>query len=57
MSDWVQIHRHFPVGALLGGWLYARWLRFRRWLHYLFGNSRRRWRVVVPLLAEARIVE
>ena len=48
MSRWEQIHRHFPLRALLAGWLYARWLRTRRWLRYLLGGSRRRWCVACP---------
>jgi hypothetical protein len=57
MSRWEQIHRHFPLHALLAGYLYARWLRGRRWLWYLLGGSRRRWQTVSVLPAQVRIVE
>jgi hypothetical protein len=57
VSRWEQIHRHFPPHALLAGYLYARWLRSRRWLWYLLGGSRRRWQRTVVLFAEVRIIE
>jgi hypothetical protein len=57
MSRWEQIHRYFPLRALLAGWLYIRWLRVRRWLCHLSGGSRRRWQMVSPLPARARILE
>lgn len=57
MSRWEQIHRHFPLRALLVGYLYARWLRIRRWLRYLLASSQRRWQTAVVLSAEVRIVE
>ena len=56
MSRWTQIHRHFPLRALLAGYLYARWLRLRRRLHYLWGTSRQ-WQTMVPWTAGMRIVE
>ena len=56
MSRWTQIHRHFPLRALLAGFLYGRWLRLRRRLRYLWGTSRQ-WQSVVPLTAQMRIVE
>lgn len=57
MSRWEQIHRHFPPHALLAGYLYARWLRTRRWLRYLLGSSRRRWCMACPAPMQVRIVE
>jgi hypothetical protein len=57
MSRWQQIHRYFPLRALLAGWLYARWLRARRWLRYRLGNSRRQWCAVYPVLTRTHIVE
>ena len=57
MSRWEQIYRYFPLRALLVGWLYIRWLRVRRWLHYVRGGSRRQWHVVYAVPARVRILE
>jgi hypothetical protein len=57
VSRWEQIHRHFPLRALLVGYLYARWLRIRRLLRYLLGSSRRRWCTACPAPTQIRIVE
>jgi hypothetical protein len=57
MSRWQQIHRYFPLRALLAGWLYARWLRACRWLRYRLGNSQRRWCAVYTVQGNVRIVE
>ena len=57
MSRWEQIYRYFPRRALLGGWLYIRWLRARRWLWYARGGSGRQWRVAAAIPARTRIVE
>ena len=57
MSRWEQIYRYFPLRALLAGWLYIRWLRVRRWLHYVRGGSRRQWHVVYAVPARVRILE
>lgn len=56
MSRWTQIHRHFPLHALLIGYLYGRWLRLRRRLSYLLGTSRQ-WQNVIVLNAQVHIVE
>jgi hypothetical protein len=57
MSRWEQIHKYFPLHALLAGWLYARLLRARRLLRYLLGGSRRKWCVACRAQGHARIVE
>ena len=56
MSRWTQIHRHFPLRALLAGYLYSRWLRLRRRLRYLWGQSRQ-WQTMVVLTARVHVVE
>ena len=56
MSRWTQIHRHFPLRALLAGYLYGRWLRVRRWLRHLWGRSRV-WQTVPVLTARLHVVE
>ena len=56
MSRWTQIHRHFPLRALLAGYLYSRWLRLRRQVRYLWGKSRQ-WQTMVVLTAQMHIVE
>jgi hypothetical protein len=57
MSRWEQIHRDFPLHALLVGWLFARWLRMRRWLCYLLGNSQRKWCAARPASTQVRVLE
>jgi len=56
MSRWTQIHRHFPLRALLAGYLYGRWLRLRRRLRHLWGRSRV-WHTVAVLTARLHVVE
>ena len=56
MSRWTQIHRHFPLRALLAGYLYARWLRLRRQFGYLWGTSRQ-WQTMISLTVRMHIVE
>jgi hypothetical protein len=56
MSRWTQIHRHFPLRALLVGFLYGRWLRLRRRLRHLWGRSRV-WRTVAVPNARLHVVE
>jgi len=43
VTRWEQIHRDYPLRALLGGWLLLRWLRALRWARYALGRSGRRW--------------
>ena len=57
MSRWEQIHRYFPLRALLIGWLYARWLRACRWLRYVGGGSRRQWCAACAVPTRVHIVE
>lgn len=57
MSRWEQIHRYFPLRALLIGWLYARWLRTCRRLRYVWGGSRRQWCAACAAPTQVRIVE
>ena len=59
MSQWNQIHRHVPLGALLVGWLYARWLRLRRRWQHAPGRSGRSWPFhdAPALFSHARILE
>jgi hypothetical protein len=52
----MQIHRQYPLRSLLGGYLYARWLRLRRWLWYLWGTSRQ-WQAKVTLSGRVHMVE
>ena len=34
MFDWQQIHRDYPLRALLAGWCYLCWLRALRWARH-----------------------